>query len=105
MSCICAKTGQEARMGMQTLDQLVEKEVAKSGATRMSVRAAIERYAIQCEQVAQSADSPLPRKKEFRALAARAGRFLYYTRHYAPAGIFTEEDNRLSELSMRLPKQ
>lgn len=88
----------------QTLDQLIQTEAARSGATRVTLRAAVELYAIQCEQVAQSAQSSVQRKKEYRALAARAGRFLYYTRHYAPAGVFTEDDARLSELSMGLPK-
>ncbi len=90
---------------LQTLDQVIETEAARAGATRVTLRAAVELYAIQCEQVAQSAQSDIQRKKEFRALAARAGRFLYYTRHYAPAGIFTEDDNRLSALSLTLPNQ
>ena len=89
----------------QTLDRLIEQEAAKAGATRASVRAAIERYAGDRDQASQAPQCSNVRKKEYRELAARAGRLLYYSNHYAPSGIFTPADRRLCDIAMRLPPQ
>jgi hypothetical protein len=89
----------------QTLDQLVETEAKKPGATRLSVRTAIERYAGAQEQISQSAQSSVQIKKESRERAARVGRILYYSDHYAPTGVLTPEDLRLCEIATRVPRQ
>jgi hypothetical protein len=89
----------------QTLDQLVEMEAMKPGATRLSVRVAIERYAGAQDQISQSAQSSSQIKKECRERAARVGRILYYSDHYAPTGVLTPADLRLCEIATRVPRQ
>ena len=88
----------------QTLDQLVETEAAKPGATRLSVRTAIERYAGAQEQLTQATNSSALTKKESRERAARVGRILYYSNHYAPTGVLTPADLRLCEIATRAPR-
>lgn len=88
-------------MAEDELTEFVEKEIARPGATKRSVREALDRQAKLWERQARSRGGSRAEKRE---LVERAGRILHYFFHGYVGGDATTDDRRLVALIDNLPR-